>query len=402
MSDNGAPRILIVDDEPMGIEIAARALGPEFACEFALSGPEALARLDGAAAPDLILLDVLMPGMDGQQLCRWLKSDPRTRDIPVVFMTAANDPDSETSALLAGGADFIPKPVNPEVLRLRVRMQILLREREGRLRRLNSELEERVAERTRTLSETLSRVEDANRAKNRFLANMSDELLTPLKGIIGLLGLLHEEETAPERQARFASVLRIAAGLSEVFGDILELSDLETNQILLNPRPFTPADLHACLHAAIGPAASAKNLALRLDLDALPPHLWGDLPRLSQLLIQLLGNAVKFTTAGSVGLGVRVLGEAGERLRLAFEVSDTGSGVPPAARQRIFLPFEQGGEAPREGGTGLGLTIARQLAGLMNGSLRLTASDEHGSTFVAEVWMDRLLEPPPGVSTRLQ
>jgi signal transduction histidine kinase len=334
MSDDDAARILIVDDEPMGIEIAARALGPEFTCEFALSGPEALARLDGAAAPDLILLDVLMPGMDGHQLCRWLKSDPRTRDIPVVFMTAANDPDSETSALLAGGADFIPKPVNPEVLRLRVRMQILLREREGRLRRLNSELE--------------------------------------------------------------------AAGLSEVFGDILELSDLETNQILLNPQPFTPADLHARLHAAIGPAASAKNLALRLDLDALPPHLWGDLQRLSQLLIQLLGNAVKFTTTGSVGLGVRVLGEAGERLRLAFEVRDTGSGVPPAARQRIFLPFEQGGEVPQEGGTGLGLTIARQLAGLMNGSLRLTASDEHGSTFVAEVWMDRLLEPPPGVSTRPQ
>ena len=402
MSEDGHARILIVDDEPLGIEIMARALAPEFTCEFALSGPEALARLQAGDLPALILLDVMMPGMDGYQLCRWLKSEAATREIPVIFITAANDLESETNALLAGAADFIQKPVNPQVLRLRVGLQILLREREQTLRWLNAGLEQRVSERTRELCETLTRAEAANRAKDRFLANMSDEIRTPLNGIIGLLGLLHEEETDADRQARLAAVLGIAGALSRVFGDILEISAFETNQVLLYPREFAPNDLYRRLHAAIAPRAAAKQLKLSLDLAGLPPCLWGDLERLSQLLIYLLDNAVKFTAAGRVDLRVRVAGEAGERLRLAFEVTDTGCGIPPEDQQRIFLPFQQGSEGDTQdaGGTGLGLAIARQLAGLMNGGLRLTASDATGSSFLAEVWLDRLAESAAGLRAR--
>jgi len=402
MSENGTARILIIDDEPMGIEIIARALAPDYACEFALSGPEALARLGTGELPALILLDVMMPGMDGFQLCRWLKAEPATREIPVIFITAAQNSESETSALLAGAADFINKPVNPQVLRLRVGMQILLREREQTLRRLNAGLEQRVSERTQALRESLTQVEAANRAKDRFLANMSVELRTPLNGIVGLLGLLHQEETDADKQERLAGVLDIAAALSRLFGDILEISSFETNQVLLNPHEFAPDDLYRRLYAALGPPAAAKGLELRLDLTGLPPCLWGDLERLSQLLIQLLGNAVKFTAAGSVTLRVRVAGAAGDRLRLAFEVADTGCGIPSEARARVFLPFEQGDQADLAGvgGAGLGLTIARHLAGLMNGGLRLAASDATGSTFVAEVWLDRLAESAADLKPR--
>lgn len=394
MSENHAARILIVDDEPLGIEIIARALIPEFACEFAMSGPQALAQLDTGELPALILLDVIMPGMDGYQLCRWLKAEPRTRDIPVIFITAGGDSESETSALLAGAADFIHKPVNPEVLKLRVRMQVLLREREQSLRWLNAGLEQRVRERTRELSETLTRVEAATRAKDRFLANMSNEIRTPLNGIIGLIGLLHEAETDPDKQQRLVGILEIANALSRVFVDILELADYETNQVLLKPREFAPADLYRRLQTTIGPLAAAKSLEFKLDLEGLPLCLWGDLERLSQLLIQLLDNAVKFTATGFVSLQVWLAGEAGDRVRLTFEVADSGCGIPTEAQQRIFLPFEQGDHtaAPSPGGTGLGLAIARQLAGLMNGGLRLAASGPTGSVFVAEVWVDRLVE----------
>ncbi len=143
MSDSTKPRILIVDDRADSIQIMARGLAPEFAAEFALSGRQALAKLATGDLPDLILLDVVMPDMDGYEVCRQLKAEPRTRDIPVILITASNDLEDEMSAMLAlvaDATDFIHKPVNPQVLRQRVRTQVLLRERERELVRLQVEI----------------------------------------------------------------------------------------------------------------------------------------------------------------------------------------------------------------------------------------------------------------------
>ncbi len=134
MPAHPAIRILIVDDDPASVQIMARALKSVCRCEFALSGPQALERLAAVRLPALILLDVMMPEMDGYALCRTLQADPRLKDIPVIYVTASQDPDSETHALEAGAADFIPKPINPPVLRLRVGLQLQLREREQVLR----------------------------------------------------------------------------------------------------------------------------------------------------------------------------------------------------------------------------------------------------------------------------
>ncbi|AUB80918.1 response regulator [Candidatus Thiodictyon syntrophicum] len=132
--ENPAIRILIIDDDPVSVQIMARALKPVCRCDFALSGPQALERLAAERLPTLILLDVMMPEMDGYTLCRMLQADPRLKGIPVIFVTASHDSDSETQALEAGAADFIAKPINPPVLRLRVGLQCQLREREQALR----------------------------------------------------------------------------------------------------------------------------------------------------------------------------------------------------------------------------------------------------------------------------
>jgi len=134
MPENPAAWILIVDDDPVSVEIMARALKPVCRCDFALSAPQALERLAAERLPTLILLDVMMPEMDGYTLCRTLQADPRLKGIPVIFVTASQDSDSETQALETGAADFIAKPINPPVLRLRVGLQRQLREREQALR----------------------------------------------------------------------------------------------------------------------------------------------------------------------------------------------------------------------------------------------------------------------------
>ncbi|KAA6183055.1 response regulator [Thiohalocapsa marina] len=139
------PRVLIVDDRAANIQIMAKALAPEFGAEFALSGEQALDKLAVGDLPDLILLDVLMPDMDGYEVCRKLKAEPRTQDIPVIFITAGKDLESDMGAvlaLLAGAVDFIHKPVNPQVLRQRVRTHVLLRKREQALQQLREDMAE--------------------------------------------------------------------------------------------------------------------------------------------------------------------------------------------------------------------------------------------------------------------
>ena len=387
MSGNSAARVLIVDDEPSSVQVMARAIAPLVTSEFALSGPEALERLGSGELPDLIVVDVLMPSMNGFEFCVQLKINPRTRDIPVIFVTASNEIESETLALQVGAADFISKPVHPQVARLRVGLHLLLRQREQALQQLNADLERRVVERTQSLSEALTRAETANRAKNTFLANVSHETRTPLNGIIGFASLLQMKETDPDKLRRLDGILVASNELVRVLDDLLAISRLEGNQVLVKPRDFAPEELRARLLATTGPSAEAKKLALTIDLADLPDRLRGDLDHLAAMLTQLLDNAVKFTHSGAVSLSVRVLDGAGGNLHLAFEVADTGCGVVPEARDRIFQPFEQadGSRTRKFGGLGLGLAIARQLAALMNGDVRLDASGPQGSTFVAEV-----------------
>ncbi|WP_200375171.1 response regulator [Thiocystis violacea] len=395
MAERSTARVLIVDDDPASIRIVARALAPDFVSEFALSGEEALARLGQGAQPDLILLDVMMPEMDGYTVCRRLKSDPELRDLPVICMTANSDFDSETNALLAGAADFIPKPVNPEVLRLRARSQVLLRQREQALLKLNAELEHRVAERTADLRLALEQAEAASRAKSQFLANMSHEIRTPMNAIMGFSHLLSRELSDARQLERIEKINGAANHLLGLINDILHLARIENGGLSSELVDFSPADLLAQIGTLIDEKRRAKGLEYLVDHGDLPTVLNGDSTRLRQALLHYLGNAIKFTERGTIRLSTRVLEETPEDLLVRFDVVDTGIGIAAELQSRLFGPFEQAdGSTTREyGGAGLGLAIARRIAEMMGGGTGVESAPGQGSRFWLTARLRKRSEP---------
>lgn len=267
-----------------------------------------------------------------------------------------------------------------------------------------------ITERRRT-TEALLRAKEAaeaaDRAKSTFLAHISHEIRTPLTAIIGMSGLLRNTDIAPHQREYVMTIQTGATTLLNLIGNILDFSKIEAGQMELNAQPF---DLRACVNEAlelIAHEARRKGLALESEVQAtVPGVLDGDGGRLRQVLVNLLGNAVKFTERGSVALLVsgRPLSETDYELTIA--ISDTGIGIPADQLAHIFDPFVQADSATtrRFGGTGLGLSISKQIVELMGGQINVTSATGKGSTFtltlplrIAETIPDALR---PGVGER--
>jgi signal transduction histidine kinase len=373
------PRLLIVDDQPINIQTLYRIFQADHEVFMATSGEQALAFCRDTPLPDLILLDVVMPGLDGLETCRRLKADPATRDIPVIFVTAQSDPADETRALEAGGVDFIAKPVTPAVVRARVRTHLTLKAQ-------NEHLEELVAARTAALSIAKEAAEAANRAKTVFLATMSHELRTPLNGIIGCTALAARLAADPKLKGYLTRIDESSQKLLTMIDDILDFSRVEGARLALEPRPFRLGDTLEEVERLTRPQAAAKGLAFACDLpaDLAALTLRGDPLRLEQILLNLAGNAVKFTATGDIGVRVaRLASDDARHVLLRFEVRDTGIGIADADRERIFNSFEQADGAlnRKYGGMGIGLSIARRLVELMGGEMGVDSATGPGSCF---------------------
>ena len=243
------------------------------------------------------------------------------------------------------------------------------------------------------LEEAKNAAESASRAKSEFLANMSHELRTPLNGILGYAQLLENETTLSEKQKAQVHVIHSSGEhLLSLINEILDLAKIEAGRLELEPSDFDLPDLLAQVAGIAGVRAEEKGLRFSHEvLSPLPVGVRGDPRKLRQVLLNLLGNAVKFTEEGHVVLKVGWHGEAVRRLR--FHVEDTGVGIAPDALSEIFQPFQQlreGGDRPE--GTGLGLSISRVLVELMGGTLEVESEPGRGSTF----WFDLELEPVEG------
>ncbi len=365
------PLVMIVDDVPDNIQVAARFLQEDgYSIAFATSGAQALQALV-KLRPQLILLDIDMPEMNGFQVIEKLAANPDTAAIPVIFLTAMHDDSSLQSGFQLGAVDFITKPFRSVELCSRVRTHIRLR---------SAEL----------------RAEASSRSKSRFLANISHELRTPMNSVLGWVEMLQQRQPDLATRSALDNIERSGRSLLELINELLDLASAEEGRMKLNEEDCSLAHLIQEVIHELRPLVSRRRLQLHLELaTSYRDAIHSDPRRLRQILLNLLSNAVKFTDAGSIRLAVSTADQADGSIRLRLQVEDSGIGISEEEQTRIFAPFQQAEDkrARHRGGTGLGLPISRTLCELMGGSLGVSSLSGVGSVFTAEILTRPAIDP---------
>ncbi len=396
-------QILLVDDHPENLLALEAVLSDEsYQLVKASSGHEALRKvLQGDFA--VIVLDVHMPDMDGLETAKYIKMRERSRDTPIIFITAADqDPAVYFSAYALGAIDYIRKPFVPEMLKSKIDGFV-------RLHRSNMKLQlqkELLHQQTMDLEKANIEVHAASLVKTRFLATMSHEIRTPLNGVIGVADLLLGTQLDDEQRMYVETIKSSGDSLLRMLNDILDFAKMETGKLNLSDSPF---DLHATVMETMDlfqAKARLKGVELILDLSPEVDNLVsGDEARLRQIFMNLIGNAVKFTNKGSVSIIMRPYTPAKPSADTSapvqwveFEITDTGEGIPPGREEELFRPFTQLSPymTRNHDGTGLGLSICKLLVELMGGNIRFEhAASGQGATFIFTVC---LMVPQTGTS----
>ncbi|MFZ4441131.1 MAG: ATP-binding protein, partial [Syntrophales bacterium] len=284
----------------------------------------------------------------------------------------------------------ITKPFNARELHIAIEISIYKKHAEMALQEAHDLLELRVEERTKQLNESLSQAEEltvraeaANRAKSLFIGNMSHELRTPLSGVLGMTGLLLNTLLTDKQRDYAEKIMKSGEALLAVISDILDFSKLSAGKMALESSPFLMEKVIAKVVNLFGPSAAEEKIGLHTTIDPELPALRGDVHRLTQVISNLVGNAIKFTKAGEIRVAVKILRRTGEEVELAISVQDTGIGMTAEEMARLFTPFTQADDSTtrRFGGIGMGLAISRNLVELMGGTLQVESVFGKGSLF---------------------
>ncbi len=386
-------KVLVVDDVPdyarlLGMELKEQ--GHEI--QLALSGAEALERL--AKEPvDAVLLDVMMPGMDGLEVCRRLKADERLRSIPVIMITALDAHEHVVAGLDSGADDYVSRCCDRRVLAARLRAAVR-----------SKALFDMIRDANRRLDEARRAADAANMAKSELLANLSHEIRTPMTAILGFADLLRGKVHSSDELESIDTIKRNGELLLDLINELLDLSKIEAGRFTIEFGPCSPRAVVNDVVALMHLRAEAKSLSLTIKFEtSLPELIQCDALRLRQILVNLIGNAIKFTDHGGVSLSLRSCSSEALGPALQIDVADTGIGIEPDQIDAIFRPYSQADAsvARRYGGTGLGLAISKRLAQLLGGELTVSSTPGAGSTFTLTLpanWppaKTRLAEPEP-------
>lgn len=375
------PKLLVVDDQAFNIQILYQIFKGDYEVFMATSGAQALA-LCADQSPDLILLDVVMPDMDGHEVCRRLKADPHTRDIPVIFVTGHNNSEEESLGLQLGAVDFISKPVNATVVRARVYSQLMLRETLRQVQELNETLEQRVAQRTAELERALENLKqsqdnlansEAKATLSTLFASVSHELGTPLGNSKMVASAMAEQTLSMAQDMENGQLKRSAlSAFMEQLNDGLALlqRNLERAVELLGDFRQVAADqaseqrrvfdlklvVQEILHT-LSPSLKHKphqivvEIADELMMDSQPGPL-------GQIVINLVNNAYLHAFEGRSN-GVMTISARIDGDQVQMCVADNGVGMSPEVKEKLFEPFFS--TKIGKGGTGLGMAIVRNL-----------------------------------------
>ncbi|HEY3369305.1 MAG TPA: response regulator [Prolixibacteraceae bacterium] len=375
------PKILLVDDMLENL-ISLEAILEDFEIDIvrAFSGEEAL-KLSLKDEYALVILDVQMPGMNGYETLELMRQRKKTKYLPVIFVSAIHQSDLHIiKGIETGAVDFIPKPVIPDILKGKVRIFLDLYLQRKKLDDLLLQMENA----NLNLKIAKGKAEVATQTKSMFLANMSHEIRTPLNGVIGLSKLLKKTSLTDEQNELLDIITISGENLLLIINDILDYSKIESGQIQLEIIDFDLRKLVNNVYQLMKFKAREKGIQLTcLISEEIPGILIGDPLRISQILMNLVNNAIKFTPQGSVDIHIEPIDQTDQNIRLLFKVSDTGIGITEDGKQLLFKEFSQTESSiSREyGGTGLGLAISKNLVLMMKGEIGVHSQWGKGSEF---------------------
>ncbi len=387
--------ILVVDDNPTNLEILDHALtAVGYNVRIEVEGLSVIQQVH-LSVPDLILLDIMLPDINGFEVCQQLKADPLTESIPIIFMTALVDTVDKVKGLSLGAVDYITKPFQEEELLARVRTHLHLRQlsktlelQNQQLKELAEELENRVAERTAELSQALEKEKELNQLKSRFITMASHEFRTPLAIISSSSGILQnfsDRLSEKRKQEHLETVQNTIKHITQILDDVLMINRAEAEKIELQLEALDIISFCQHLKEEIEASSSQHKIDLTVDIgDGIYDNVLivqFDKKLLRQILTNLLTNAIKYSPESNIVN----FSLSRENHKLIFKITDYGIGIPEADQVNLFASFQRASNVGTISGTGLGLAIVKKCVDLHEGNLVLDSQLGKGTIFTVSI-----------------